>query len=271
VSVRRVAVRVRTGDLQAALDRVLLAVPGGVHLRAQGAETELVALAGPTETGLDEALAAACGPLLTAGPASTGAGDLQTALDDLRPAHEIGGRLVVRPPTAPAPGGDRIDVVLARRTGFGTGGHPTTRLVLELLLGLAPRGGLADLGCGAGAVAVAAAKLGWAPVVGLELDPAGAAEARANVARNGVAATIEQADLRTAPLPDVAVAVVNVSEPEVHARLAAEPPAGLGAILVSGLRRGALEPALLAYARAGYEARERREDGAWVAARLERA
>ena len=51
-----------------------------------------------------------------------------------------------------------IDIVIDPGQAFGTGAHPTTRLCLELLLELPARGPLADLGCGSGVLAIAAAQ-----------------------------------------------------------------------------------------------------------------
>ena len=80
-----------------------------------------------------------------------------------------GGRLVVRPSwEAAAARGTEIDIVVDPGRAFGTGAHATTRACLELLLELAgageARGELADWGTGSGVLAIAAAKLGWAPV-----------------------------------------------------------------------------------------------------------
>ena len=56
---------------------------------------------------------------------------------------------------------------------FGTGAHATTRLCLELLLELeAPEGSFVDLGCGSGVLAITAAKLGFGPVLALDIRPA---------------------------------------------------------------------------------------------------
>ena len=68
---------------------------------------------------------------------------------------------------------------------FGAAAPPTTQLCLELLQEL-PRGPLADWGCGSGVLAIAAAQLGFDPVVAIELDPAAASLARENAAANGV-------------------------------------------------------------------------------------
>ena len=59
---------------------------------------------------------------------------------------------------------------------FGTGAHPTTRMSVELLLGLADeglaKGPIVDLGSGSAVLAIVAAKLGFAPVRGVDLEPA---------------------------------------------------------------------------------------------------
>src|SRR5882757_10885556 len=80
----------------------------------------------------------------------------------------IGGRLYVRPPwEQPAVRPGVTEVVIDPGQAFGTGTHPTTRLCLELLLELDPRGSLADLGCGSGVLAIAATKLGFGRVIAL--------------------------------------------------------------------------------------------------------
>ena len=82
---------------------------------------------------------------------------------------------------------DVIDVVVERRGGaFGSGSHPTTQMCLALLLELEVAGGVADLGCGVGTLAIAAAKLGWGPVVAVDRVPIAIEVARENVERNRV-------------------------------------------------------------------------------------
>jgi ribosomal protein L11 methyltransferase len=270
--VRRIEMRVPTTELDAALDRLLALLPYGVHCVDEGDTTRLVALGEPHELSPVDALESACGPLLVAPPRAAEVADLRAELDRLRPAFRIGGRLVVRTPHSPAPEPGVVDVVIEQTAGFGTGAHPTTRLVLEVLLDLEPGGPFGDLGCGAGAVAVAAAKLGWAPVWGVDFSATGLAEARANAERNGVAASFMAADLREGtPLPDARVAVVNVSEEGVHDIQALREWGMLETLVVSGIRRGRdAEDALAAYAAAGFVEREARQEGAWVAAVLDR-
>src|SRR4051794_20285932 len=83
----------------------------------------------------------------------------------------LGGRLSVRPPwEQPAVRPGVHEVVIDPGQAFGTGTHPTTRLCLELMLELEPRGSLVDLGCGSGVLAIAAAKLGFDPAAAPDSD-----------------------------------------------------------------------------------------------------
>lgn len=101
----------------------------------------------------------------------------------------LGRRLVIRPrwielETSPD------DVVLALDPGmaFGTGTHPTTQLCLEALEDLMQPGlRVLDLGCGSGILAIAAAKLGAAQVLALDLDPIAVRTTQENAQSNGAA------------------------------------------------------------------------------------
>ena len=78
----------------------------------------------------------------------------------------------------------RLDPGLA----FGTGSHPSTRLVLDFVA-RELRGGarVLDYGCGSGILAIAAAKLGAGQVDAVDVDPQAVEVTRANAERNGVA------------------------------------------------------------------------------------
>jgi ribosomal protein L11 methyltransferase len=93
---------------------------------------------------------------------------------------------------------------------FGTGAHETTRLCLELLLGL-ERGSFLDVGCGSGVLAIAAAKLGFAPVVAVDSDASAVDAARRNAVANRVAIDVRRADARQSTLPATDVAAANVT------------------------------------------------------------
>src|SRR4029077_15247210 len=96
------------------------------------------------------------------------------------------------------------DIVIDPGQAFGTGAHASTRLCLQLLLELAlerQEGPLLDVGTGSGVLAIAAARLGFAPVLGLDPERESIEAARANAAANGVQIALSRFDLRTETLP----------------------------------------------------------------------
>ena len=100
----------------------------------------------------------------------------------------VGGRLWVRPPWAERRP-EALDLVVDPGQAFGTGAHATTRLSLELMLGLEPAGSFADLGCGSGVLGIAAALLGFGPITAVDNELAALDATRANAAANGVGKT----------------------------------------------------------------------------------
>jgi len=98
----------------------------------------------------------------------------------------IGERLWIGPRWHAAPPG-RIAVRIDPGLAFGTGSHPTTRLVLRFLEKNIKGGErVLDYGCGSGILAIAAARLGAAHVDAVDLDPQAVETARANAAANDV-------------------------------------------------------------------------------------
>jgi ribosomal protein L11 methyltransferase len=70
---------------------------------------------------------------------------------------------------------------------WGSGPHPTTRLLLEeLATRLRPGQSVLDVGCGSGVLAIAAARLGAGRVVGVDVVPAALEMTATNAALNGV-------------------------------------------------------------------------------------
>ena len=76
---------------------------------------------------------------------------------------------------------------------FGTGQHPTTEFCLRELVARRnseTKQSFLDAGTGSGILAIAAAKLGYAPVEALDFDPHAIRIARANARKNRIAARI---------------------------------------------------------------------------------
>ena len=83
-------------------------------------------------------------------------------------------------------------VVLDPGMAFGTGKHETTRACLEYIdeiSSLIPHSSslsFLDMGCGSGILSIAAAKLGFTPVAGFDIDEEAVAASKENAAKNGV-------------------------------------------------------------------------------------
>jgi ribosomal protein L11 methyltransferase len=183
----------------------------------------------------------------------------------------VGGRLRVRPPWAPREDGP-LDVVIDPGQAFGTGAHHTTRLCLELLLELSDAGSgtpLLDVGCGSGVLAIAAAKLGWDPVRGVDHEPESVEATRDNACANGVDVEAARADLRRDPLPWAPTVTANLLRP-LLLTLADRTPADVAALVASGLLRHEADEVAAAFAARGLHERGRREGGEWAAVLLAR-
>ncbi|HWY18542.1 MAG TPA: 50S ribosomal protein L11 methyltransferase [Solirubrobacteraceae bacterium] len=191
------------------------------------------------------------------------------------PAPERMSALRVRTPwESPSERPGVREIVIDPGQAFGTGAHATTRLCLELLLALAgalgERSGLIDLGCGSGVLAIAAAALGYAPVLALDHDQLSVTAAAHNATANGVAIDARRFDLRHDPWPiadpkALPVVLANLLRPLLLelAETLEHPPEHL---IASGLLVGEAEEVSSAFARRlGMSERERRESGEWAA------
>ena len=266
---RRVTFRLPVAEKEDLLDALMPLLPAGVRERPLGdGVVELATLEPPARAVLE----AAVGRPLDGWREEPVPADWRARRARLGGgAFVVGGRLRVRSPWDPPAAAGLIDLVLERGGGgFGSGSHPTTRMCLALLLELAPAGGAADLGCGLGTLAIAAARLGWSPVVGVDRMSGAVAAARANGERNGVAVDWRAADLETAPVPLAALLLVN-APPPVHARVAAALDGVPRAIVASGLVAAELAPVVERYAAAGWAVAAALEEAGWSAVRLEPA
>jgi ribosomal protein L11 methyltransferase len=180
----------------------------------------------------------------------------------------VADRVWVRPPwEEPALRPGVIDLVIDPGQAFGTGAHPTTRLCLELLLGLEPEGSFVDLGCGSGVLAIAAARLGFAPVTALDSDRGATAATVANARDNGVTLDrVERIDLRRRPAPSADTVAANLMRPLLLrvAELLEEPPR---ALVASGLLDEEADEVACAFA--GMGETRRLSDRGWTALLLE--
>ncbi len=168
----------------------------------------------------------------------------------------VGERLAVCFPWA---GADAPEVVeIDPGPAFGAGTHPSTRLLATWLAGeMAGGERVLDVGCGSGVLALVAARLGAAEVVGIDIEPAAVPAASANARRNGLD---EVASFSTAPVGDAEldtfdVVVANITA-DVLMPLAgdiAERVAPDGRLVVSGISAGQMSSVAAAYRPYGIE------------------
>ena len=139
----------------------------------------------------------------------------------------------------------RLDPGLA----FGTGSHPTTRLVLRFLEQRI-RGGerVLDYGCGSGILAIAAAKLGAGRVAATDIDPAAREATAANAGVNGVALELcAPEDLGSDPY-DIVVANILAQPLIVLAPLLAARTVLGGRLALAGILESQAADVVQAYA-----------------------
>jgi ribosomal protein L11 methyltransferase len=104
------------------------------------------------------------------------------------PAQIVGEKLVVLPYWLNVDSG-RLPVILDPGLTFGTGSHPSTRMVLETMeQTVKPGSHCLDLGSGSGILSIAALRLGAGTAIGVDVDPKAEDIARENAAYNGFAA-----------------------------------------------------------------------------------
>ena len=184
----------------------------------------------------------------------------QSQFDPIR----ISDRLWIVPSWHEPPDPSAVCIELDPGLAFGTGSHPTTRLCLAWLEAHIKGGeSVLDYGCGSGILAIAAARLGASPVLGVDLDPQAVAASRDNAQRNAVTAEFHLPDGLPAGTFDILVANILTNPlralmPLLSARVR---PGGL--IALSGILSEQAEEILAIYGR-DFDMRLWREEDGWV-------
>lgn len=193
--------RARGDDAEPLRGRLLELAPEGIEERDAAGGVELAAYVGSER--VDELRAAL--PAAIVSPVEDGWEEAWRAFH-----HPVlVGGLWIGPPWERPPEPGRA-VVIDPGRAFGTGAHPTTRLCVELLARTTVRGSLLDVGCGSGVLAIAAARLGFEPVLAIDVDSLAVETTRANAVVNGVELDARVVDALTEPLPPADVALANV-------------------------------------------------------------
>jgi ribosomal protein L11 methyltransferase len=271
----RLALRVRREDAELALAELLELAPSGVEEVDLGDVVEYAVYGPPGELPALPDLEAAAGGALVEVRTTEVADDWAERWRDFHRPIEVAGRLRVRSPWHEAVAGAE-EIVIDPGQAFGTGAHDTTRLCLELLCELErghsrPKGvglgAFVDLGCGSGVLAIAAAKLGFGPVLGVDHEAESVAATAENAQANGVEVAVERFDLlRDGPAPSAPTIAANLLRPLLLAvartGFSGAPPQVL---VASGLLRHEADEVAAAFAAHGLREAARRETTEWAA------
>lgn len=169
----------------------------------------------------------------------------------------------------------RINLVIDPGMAFGTGHHETTRSCLVLMENYSPqtaRESFLDLGTGTGILAIAARKLGYQHVVGIDTDILAIAAARENIVINQVPdVEIKEGSLyELQETFDVIAAnlisgVLVLLAPALFPRMK---PGGIA--ILSGILDGQEDEVIGAMEQANLKLRQTHRDGKWVSLVVER-
>lgn len=266
----RLAVRCELAGAEEVLASLLDLAPNGVEEERGPGFVEYAIYGAPGEVPELGELKAAAGGALVEVTTTSVPDDWADRWSDFHKPVVVGGRIRVRPSWWDSEG-EAIDVVVDPGRAFGTGAHPTTRLCLALLLELDDSGGasgaLADWGTGSGVLAIAAAKLGFSPVLACDRELASLEAAQANAEANGVTLAIERVDVREGRPPLAPTVVANLTAPlltECARHLAAAETAPR-TLVCSGMLKAETEGLAAEFAACGLGQVDRRVEGEWAA------
>ena len=189
----------------------------------------------------------------------------------------VGEKLIISPTWEPATDvGDRAVLSIDPGMAFGTGGHDTTRLVLETMERYITDGvDVLDVGCGSGILSIAALLLGAGTATGVDIDPLAVKTAVENGELNGFSAPqyrMMQGDLATAVTGRYGVVVANIVADAIImlSKDASRFMAEGGVYIVSGIIDTREQDVLQALDACGLTVKERRESGGWLCLVCER-
>jgi ribosomal protein L11 methyltransferase len=186
---------------------------------------------------------------------------------DFKPV-DVGERFTILPPWEEKKTG-RINLYIDPAMAFGTGHHETTRSCLALMEKYSGKSGFnsfLDLGTGTGILAIAASKLGYRHVVGVDTDPLAVDAAGKNIQENAAPTVIimegSLSDLKET-FDVIAANLISGVLVRIASELAACMNPG-GIAILSGILFGQEDEVIAVMEREGLMLREKYRDKKWV-------
>jgi len=181
---------------------------------------------------------------------------------------DVGEQLSILPPWETSDK-SRIPLIIDPGMAFGTGHHETTKACLQLIEKFSktsPKDRFLDVGTGTGILAIAASRLGFKAVVGVDIDPLAIDAAKRNAELN----SLQNVEIQEGTITEVRgsfdmIAANLMSEvlisiaPEIAVRLNYS-----GIAVLSGMLNGQEDDVLHAMKRSGFSPIEVLVDGRWV-------
>ena len=172
-------------------------------------------------------------------------------------------------PTWEKKSADRINLIIDPAMAFGTGHHETTRsclILMEKYFDKSANDRFLDLGTGTGLLAIAASKMGYRKILGVDTDPLATEAALKNIAINNVT----NIEIRDGSIPDAGTSFDFIAAnliSGVLVLLASGISASLntpGMAVLSGILVGQEDDVIKSMEHAGLHCKEKLIDGKWV-------
>ncbi len=178
--------------------------------------------------------------------------------------------LYIRPPWEKADPACDIDIIIEPRMAFGTGHHESTSLCLKAIKKYVKPGiAFFDLGCGSGILAIAAARLGAGPILGVDIDVAAVDNAIENVELNRLAGRVKieygsiEKSGRDGRYDVIAANIIKDTLAELLSDIFAAVHDG-GVIILSGLLVEEEDGFMETVQKYRFQKIERNQDGQWL-------
>ncbi len=192
--------------------------------------------------------------------------------DDQKEIFIVGFKVEAGIAEIPAGAPEKRPVILEPGLAFGSGHHPSTRLMGRGLEYIAAHCGsfpdpVLDIGCGSGILSIICARLGGRHVLGLDINPTAVAGARRNVILNGLEGRVR---ISSKPIKEIkgsfGLIAANISPVilfEIIPLLPGLLTAG-GILIMAGMRGAQMDDLLNILWKNGLDGRRQvYKDGAW--------